>query len=79
MTKLATRIDDDNYQISQWDLQWLLCCTRDILREDVIASECHPNSQNLVKANLKRVETMLEEIEEGEEEEEDSSIFYGTI
>ena len=70
MTKLATRIDNDNYQISQWDLEWLLRCTRDILREDVIASECDPNGQNLVKANLNRVETMLEEIEEGEGEEE---------
>jgi hypothetical protein len=79
MTKIAIEIDDDNYQIPRENLQWLLICTRDILREDVIASEGDPNGQNLVKANLKRVETMLEEIEESEEQEEDSSIFYGTI
>jgi hypothetical protein len=65
MAKIAIKIDDDNYQIPRENLQWLLICTRDILREDVIASL---NSQNLVKANLNRVENMLAELEDDNEE-----------
>ena len=68
MTKIAIKIDDDNYQIPRENLQWLLICTRDILREDVIASDCDLNSQNLVKANLNRVENMLAELEDDNEE-----------
>jgi hypothetical protein len=69
MAKIAIKIDDDNYQISRENLQWLLICTRDILREDVIASDCDLNSQNLVKANLNLVENMLAELEDDNDEE----------
>jgi len=68
MAKIAIKIDDDNYQIPRENLQWLLICTRDILREDVIASDCDLNSQNLVKANLNRVENMFAELEDDNEE-----------
>jgi len=69
MAKIAIKIDDDNYQISRENLQWLLICTRDITREDVIASDCDLNSQNLVKANLNLVENMLAELEDDNDEE----------